>query len=140
MSSDPKTDRLATLPIFAGCSDHELEALARIVDEVEIDAGREIVRQGSHHHHAYMVVSGGASVTIGDDTVGSIGPGEIIGEVSMFDPGPASATVVANNKTDLMVIEHSDFQNVLREHPELSLTILRTLARRYHNYVESQDD
>ncbi|MEM7337838.1 MAG: cyclic nucleotide-binding domain-containing protein [Actinomycetota bacterium] len=137
MSSDPKAERLASLPIFAQCSESELSALATIADEIEVDAGREIVRQGSHHHHAYMVVSGGATASIDGAEVGTIDAGSIIGEVSMFDPGPASATVVSSQKSDLMVIEHGAFQDVLRQHPELSLTILRTLARRYHSVVDS---
>lgn len=137
MSSDPKAQRLASLPIFAQCSESELATLASIADEIEVEQGREIVRQGSHHHHAYMVVSGGATASIDGAEVGTIDAGSIIGEISMFDPGPASATVVSNQKSDLMVIEQGAFQNVLLQHPELSITILRTLARRYHDLVES---
>ena len=63
---------------------------------------------------------------------GDIGAGEVIGEIAMFDPAPASATVTTTEPTEVLVLAHRRFESVVRNNPDLAVALLRTLARRFH--------
>ena len=129
--SDAKVERLAKVPVFSGCGRKDLEAIAGVADEVTIDAGETVITQGEHLHHAYVVEEGSASVEINGEQAGDVSEGEILGEISMFDPAPAAATVTATSAMRLLVIRHDEFEETIRHHPELAISMLKTMAKRF---------
>ena len=130
MAKDPKLDRLHAAPLFAGCDRKELERLGRIIDTVDVSAGTELFRQGRREHYAYVIESGVAEVQIDGETIAEIPEGEIIGEMGLLARGPASATVAAKTPMSLLVLPHDRFEEVLRETPNLGISIARELAQR----------
>jgi len=131
--SDPKIDRLANVPVFSGCDRKELAVIASIVDEVSVDSGTAIIKQGEHLSFAYVVESGSGRVEIGGEQVGEVHVGEVLGEISMFDPAPAAATIVADTSMSLLVIRHGAFSEIIRSNPDLAISLLRTMAKRFHD-------
>lgn len=128
--ADAKIARLAQISLFSRCNEAQLEHLAQISDEVTVGAGHHIVQQGHGVHHCYVVMDGSARVTIDDEEVGQADPGEVLGEISMFDQGPASATVTANDTMELLVIDHRQFLDALATVPGLSIAMLYEMANR----------
>lgn len=133
MSKDPKLDRLHAAPLFAQCDPKELKNLVTVIDMVDVKEGSEIFRQGRREHFAYVVESGTAEVSIDGEVVAEIPEGEMIGEIGLLAPGPASATVTAKTPMSLMAIPHDRFGAVLADTPGLGIMIAKELAQRLQN-------
>ena len=69
-----------------------------------------------------------------------LGPGEIIGELTLFDPGPRSTTATAVSPASLLFLEHEDLMHVLDTNPTLAKHMLRALAQRLRRTNESLSD
>lgn len=133
MSKDQKLDRLHATPLFANCETKELKHLVSIIDMVDVEPGSEIFRQGRREYFAYVVESGIGEVSVDDEVVAEIPEGEMIGEIGLLLPGPASATVKAKTKMSLMAIPHDRFGAVLADTPGLGIAIAKELAQRLRN-------
>ena len=133
LQNDAKIDRLQASKLFAKCDKRALADLASAVDEASIVAGRTLITQGSRLNEAYAVQSGTAEVVVDGVVVGQIPAGELIGEIGLFDPGPASATVRALTDMELLVIPHNRFAQILDQTPGLAAAIARELAVRLRN-------
>ena len=102
--------------------------------------GDTIISAGADGDTAYMIVSGLVEVTIdkGDKhkILGTLGPGEIFGEMSLLDPGPRSATVKALGNTECVVTSYEEFVGAIEQHPERAAQFIRTLIRRLRQMNE----
>jgi len=125
---DAKLDHLRAVRLFRNCSHKQLEHVASILDEVEIEAGRTLCRQGEAGHEAFVVISGEATVSVDGAEVDTIGPGHLVGEISLIDHGPRTATVVAKTAMEVLVVPGNRFSQLLEEVPGLPVVIMRDLA------------
>ena len=123
-------ERLSQVPLFSECSPKELEHLSRILDEVNLPAGRVMAAQGEHGREMFIIVSGSASVVRDGEAIADLGPGDYFGELALLDAGPRTATVVATDAIDVLVIGRQQFNTVLDEVPGLARRLLTTKARR----------
>ncbi len=130
MATDGKIERLRRAPLFSGCSDKALSALASAVDGVTVEAGRTLIRERAVSHEAYLIEEGVAEVLVGDEIVAEIPAGELVGEVSLLTRDVSSATVRAKTDMSVLVIPHNRFDQVAREAPEIGMEMARDLARR----------
>jgi len=128
LHQDAKLDHLRAVRLFRNCNHKQLERVAEIVDEAEVEAGRQLCRQGEQGHEAFVVISGEASVTIDGEEVGTAGPGTLVGQVSLIDHGTRTATVTAKTPMHLLVVPAQRFTQLLDEVPGLPLAIMRDLA------------
>ena len=87
-------EHLRNVSLFQGCSTKELEKIAKASDEITMSAGTLIVDQGQTGREAFIVLSGSVVVRRNGKKVGSFGPGTVVGELSLLDHGPRTATVV----------------------------------------------
>ena len=69
-----------------------------------------------------------------------VGPGEIIGELALFDPGPRSSTVTAVSQTELLSLKHDDLIAWLEDRPQAAMNLLRALAQRLRRTNETVGD
>lgn len=135
----PLPDRLAqirNLPMFAGCTSDELEEIDRLADEVHVEAGRVVIRQGDLGQEFAMIVSGEAEIRRDDKLVASIGPGSYFGEVALLDAVTRNASVIATTDLVLEVIDRRGFNTLLDDLPRLARSILKGLA---HRMAELED-
>lgn len=123
-------DHLASVPLFAACSQKELQKIAKAVDESHVDAGRVLIEQGDTGQECFIVLDGTAAVKRNNRTFTKAGPGDCIGELALLDRGPRTATVVAETPMDLLVIGPRQFSGVLDEVPSLARKLMATLASR----------
>ena len=82
-------DHLRSVPLFAGCTRKELERIARSGDEIKMTAGSLVVDQGQTGREAFVILDGTVTVKRNGRKVATLGPGAIVGELSLLDHGPA---------------------------------------------------
>jgi CRP-like cAMP-binding protein len=123
-------DRLARIPLFSGCSAKDLKRLARASDEVAVEAGTVLTREGELGREVFVILAGAADVTREGELLATLGPGDHVGELSLLDGGPRTATVTATEDTTVLVLTRQAFNGVLDEIPTLAHKLLVSLAHR----------
>jgi CRP/FNR family transcriptional regulator, cyclic AMP receptor protein len=125
-----KIDLLKSVPLFAHLSKRQLNELARHTEELKVDAGKVLMKEGSPGGELFVIVHGKARVTRGGKQLATLGPGDFIGEMALLDSKPRSATVVADEGMLLLVIGSREFKPLLKSVPDLAEGLLRALAER----------
>jgi CRP/FNR family cyclic AMP-dependent transcriptional regulator len=120
-STKAHLDHLSNVSLFSGCTKKELEKIVRAGDEITMTAGTVIVDQGQTGREAFVVLEG---------EVTSLGPGAMVGELSLLDHGPRTATAVCETDCTLLVIDQRHFRAVLEDVPSMSVKLLAALAGR----------
>lgn len=123
-------DTLSQVPIFSGCSNRELQTIARAVKEVHHKAGTTIAREGDAGVGLFVITDGEARVTIGGKTKARLGPGDFFGEIALLDGGPRTASVIAESPLVVLGLTEWVFRGLLQEHPAIALKTLQSLAGR----------
>src|SRR6476646_4108361 len=119
---------LRNVSLFSGCTDRDLSKIAKAADEVNIPAGYTLADQGQTGREAFIIVDGSATVRRNGKKVAVLGPGAVVGELSLLDHGPRTATVTTDTETTVLVIDQRHFLAVLDDVPSLSHKLLATLA------------
>ena len=128
--SDAKIDALSKVPLFARCSQKELEFLVTRTDEVDVPAGRTLITQGRAADSFYLLLNGQATVQVDGRDRPALEPGSFFGEISMLDRGPATATVVTSAPSKLMVMSHAQFRDAIRANDQLLSQVMAAMAER----------
>ncbi|HLS14465.1 MAG TPA: Crp/Fnr family transcriptional regulator [Beutenbergiaceae bacterium] len=122
-------------PLFAELNDESYTAVRAKMTDLTFRRGEEIFHEASPGDRLFIIASG--KVKLGhtapdgrEHLLAILGPGEILGEVSLYDPGPRTATATALANTELAELGHTDLLRVLDERPEISQHLLRSLAQR----------
>ena len=124
------TESLKAVPLFAGISDRELGRIAERMSERSIAQGESITAEGQSGVGFFVIEDGTATVSVGGETVRSLGPGDYFGEIALIDSGPRSATIVADSDLRCRGMSAWEFGPLVQEHPEMAWTLLQTLAAR----------
>jgi voltage-gated potassium channel len=130
-------DLLGKVPLFAGCTQGELRALAQLGTQVTVEAGHVLTQQGKPGSEFFMVLSGVASVTKKKREVDRLKAGAYFGELAILHGGIRNATVTAATEMELMVLDAREFRSVLMTTPTIGLKMLAGLAQRLEE-VNSQ--
>jgi CRP/FNR family cyclic AMP-dependent transcriptional regulator len=122
-------DALRRVPLFTELSDRELEALARQMHERRFPEGAAVTTEGDTGAGFFVIVEGNATVSVGGENRGTLGPGDYFGEIALIDEGVRSASITA--ATDLLCYGMTpwEFRPFVEEHPQVAWALLRTLAR-----------
>lgn len=127
---------LRRVPLFADLSTAQLEGVAPFVDEVETEAGHVLIGQAEFGQELLIIVDGTAEVTRDGRHLRDVGPGDVIGEISLLDGGPRTATVIAREPTTVLSISKRAFDTVLDRVPGLPHELLRALAARLRDVTD----
>jgi len=127
---NPKVDALSRVPLFAECTQEELEFLASRTDEVDVEAGRTLIRQGSPSDTFYVLLEGEAQVEVDGKPRAPLAAGRFFGEIGMLDRGPGTATVVTRTPVRLLVMSHAQFRDAVKAHDQLLSHVLSVAADR----------
>ena len=123
-------DNLRKVALFNGCTNKELDRIARSGDEVTMTTGTMLADQGQTGREAFVVLDGTVAVKRNGRKVASLGPGSIVGELSLLDHGPRTATVTCETECSIFVISQRHFLAVLDDVPTISHKLLASLASR----------
>jgi cAMP-dependent protein kinase regulator len=137
-STDAKLAALRRVPFLSGRSDAELTKLARLADQADLPEGYVLMTEGSKGREAVVIIEGWAAVMHGDETVAAVGPGEVVGEMSLLDHGRRSATVVAKTPMKVLVVGVAQFA-MFADQPAVGRTIATNLSRRLREVEGAQN-
>ena len=93
-------------------------------------AGDALIDPGSPDRFMYVVRSGTVAIEIGGQTLEEVGPGGMVGEMSLLDEAPRSARVVALTDCEVIPVDQKRFLFMLQETPYFALDVMRTMAGR----------
>ena len=123
-------DTLRNVALFSACNKKELEKVAKASDEIRMTAGSLIVDQGQTGREAFIVLDGEVDIRRNNRKVATLGPGAVVGELSLLDHGPRTATAVCATDCTLLVIDQRRFLGVIDDVPAISHKLLASLASR----------
>ncbi len=129
---DPKEERLKGLALFKAADKNAIRHLASAADEVTVAAGHTIISEGHSRNEMFVIESGGADVLIDGKKVAEVPAGEVVGELGYFVRAPASATVITNSESTVLVIPYNRFGQILDENPAMVRGIVTELAERLY--------
>ena len=126
---------IRSAPLFSALSDDDASALRASMTQVKVTKGHTLFKEGDEGDRLYVVLEGklklGTTSVDGRENLLSIlGPGEMFGELSLFDPEPRTATATAVTDAKLLALAHDQVIGLVTAHPQASLELLRRLAQR----------
>ena len=112
---------------------------------VKVTKGHTLFKEGEEGDRLFVVLDGklklGKSSPDGRENLQEIlGPGEMFGELSLFDPGPRTATATAITDAKLLMLPHEKVLDLITSQPAVSLELLRRLAQRLRDSRGEQSD
>ena len=134
-SSEETIALLLRVPVFSTLSAEELAQVAEVVVPRRFEAGEVVFKEGDEGTTCYIVRSGQARAIRGHPdgrsiTLAHFAPGDIFGEMAMFDGERRSATVETTEATEAIAILSTDMHRLLREHPDISVKLMSALGQR----------
>ena len=138
-------DRLRTAPLFAALDDDAAAALRASMVEVRLAKGDVLFSEGEPGEKLFLVETGkiklGHTAADGRESIIAVlGAGEMLGELSLFDPGPRTATATAVTNTKVLSMSHEALLPWLVGRPDLAVSLLAALARRLRRTNEALAD
>ncbi|MEP3049604.1 MAG: Crp/Fnr family transcriptional regulator [Roseibium sp.] len=134
MTLEAEVEALRKVPLFRGIDETKLRLLAFISDRTEYPEGERLCTQGEEGDCAFIILSGDADVLVqtaqGEKKVAQVSENSIVGEIAILCDVPRTATLVAANQMDVLTVSKDDFLKLLKEFPDISLEVMRTLAVR----------
>jgi len=135
-------DLLRRVPLFALLTESQAQQIADAVIKRRFKRGDRIVEQGLKSNALYIILSGRARV-LASDTRGrevilaTLQPGDYIGEMSLIDNEPHSATVRAEVQTDVLMLGRSEFARCMPESSSMAYAVMRVLVQRLRHSVRN---
>ncbi len=130
MEKDRKLELLRSVPLFSACSRASLARIARLVDEIDLPAGHLLTQQGRIGNEFFIVVDGTVQVDQDGRRVNTLGPGDFLGEISLIDHRPRTATATCETPCRVLVLAHREFHTLLADSPAIASAVLKSLAER----------
>jgi CRP-like cAMP-binding protein len=136
---------LASVSIFSSMSDDELDLLLRATTTKKLDARQTLFRKGDAGNQLYAIASGSLKVMAtgadGRDVLFTLlGAGDVIGEISILDGGERSASAVAFEPTELLVLHRRELIPFLEQHPHIAIGLAGVLAAMVRRLSERAED
>ena len=132
-SKSVQIQNLQKVSLFSGCSKRELQHIAKAGDVITMTDGTTIVDQGQMGREAFVILSGSVLVRRGGRKITTLAEGDVVGELSLLDHGPRTASAICVGDCTLFVLDQRHFRQVLEEQPQISFKLLGTLAGHIRN-------
>ena len=132
---DHKTELLQRVPLFARFGRNELEQVSRLVDEIDVPAGQELLSQGAFAQEFFVISDGSVRVERDGKVIRSLGPGDFLGEIALLDGGKRTASATAEVPSRLLVLGHREFHSLLDKFPSVRTAVLEGLAARVRHLM-----
>ena len=131
--------KLGAVPLFEDLTKRELSRLYRESKIVNHGEGHTIVVEGRGGHGFHLIRSGTARVLRNGRLLARLGPGKFFGELSLFDSGPRTATIVSETPLEVLVVSRADFRRLVQGNPTLAWKLLAHLACRLREEQSARD-
>ena len=130
-SHDDKADALGRAPLFQNLSRGELVELAKLTEDLEVEEGKVLAREGDLGSEFFVVVDGEVAVTKGGRELRRLGAGDFFGEIALIWDSPRrTATVTAATPLRFFVLTRQAFRSLIDHHPDIERNVLEALEER----------
>lgn len=128
---DTKVDALSKAPLFSALSKQELGALAKATEDLEVEEGKVLTREGDLGREFFVIVEGDVLVTRDDSEVRRLGPGDFFGEIALiYENARRTATVTSASPLRFFVLTRQSFRSLLEHQPEIEDKVMAALEER----------
>ena len=121
---------LKSVGMFSEIPEESLVEVANAVEEMEVERGEAIFRQGEFGTSMYIVVEGKVVVREQEHDLGELGEREVFGELAALDPVPRSATVTAAVDSYLFRVDQSVLYDLMTRHVDVARGVIKVLCKR----------
>src|SRR5262245_30049077 len=132
-ATSQKIEMLKNVPVFHELSRRELLEVDELLHERTYELDEIIFEEGDAGHGIFIVVSGKVRVKsrckVLESVVAEFGPGEMFGELSLFDEAPRSGTVVAMESTVVVALFQAEFSSLLMKNKSIGVKVLMAISR-----------
>ena len=136
---------IGSVPLFEALGEQDQAELRAAMNETTLRRGETLFNEGDPGDRLYILTEG--KVKLGhtsadgrENLIAVLGPGELLGELTLFDPGPRSTTATAVASTRMLELEHKELMEFLETRPQLAKHMLKALAQRLRRTNESLAD
>jgi CRP-like cAMP-binding protein len=139
------TELLASIPLFSSVEPHLLQALQARMQRRTFERGEAIFFKGDDGDTLYVILSGEVKIVLaspeGQESILIVfGDGDFFGEMALFDAKPRSADAVAVGSTTTLTLHRREFEQFVRENPEVAFPIFRALTARLRRTTHRLED
>jgi len=134
-------EAVCNLPFVSDLDEGECGRLAAIASIVTLKKGQILIEQGKRDDSLYVLINGRLQVNReitggGHVTLACIREGEMAGEMGFLDDSEHSATLQADDTTDVLQIKREHLEDLLNEHPQIVYKLMRAIAREVHEITK----
>jgi CRP/FNR family transcriptional regulator len=138
-------DVLAGVPLFAALDEDTSRLLASALTTRDVRRGHVVFREGDAGDRLFIVLEGKIKIVRAaadgrENLLAVLGRGELFGELSLFDPGPRTATAIAVTDGRLASLDHDDLRPLLLAQPQVAVGLIQALAQRLRRTNEAMAD
>jgi CRP-like cAMP-binding protein len=130
LSRGRKVDLLRKIPLFSECSRADLDAVARVTDELALPIGRVLMRQGAKGRELVLLIEGDVAIVRNGKKIATRSGGDFLGELALVTGRPRTATATATTDLRVLVLDGLNFDRLLRDVPAIGLKVMRAVAER----------
>jgi CRP/FNR family transcriptional regulator, cyclic AMP receptor protein len=130
LRKNAKIEALKRVPLFARCSKKELGEIAQIADEIDLPEGKVLTKEGASGREFFVLMDGSAEVRRKRRKIGTLGPGDFLGEIALVTKTPRTATVKTTTPVRALVVSEQNFRRLLDHTPQVQIKVLEALAER----------
>ena len=131
--TDEKLELLKRTPLLSALGRKEIEAVGRLVDEIDVPAGRVLMREGDTGREFFVLVEGAVGIDLGGTRIRTLHAGDFFGEIALLAEGPRTATATTDGASRLLVLGHREFHSLMDQFPAIRTSVLEALAVRIRN-------
>lgn len=137
LSTVEKVLFLKQVDLFKKIPGDELARIGRITREVTFGMGEALIYEGDIGDSAYLIIDGAVKVQASGNELATLSKNDFVGEMSILDSEPRSATVIATEPVRALKIGREDFYDILNERNEIAQGIIKVLTWRLRNMQSS---
>ena len=134
---DPTTELLSSVDLFKGLKKKDLKKVAAALKEIDFPEGAVVTAEGDADARFYVIADGEARVTVNGRKRAVLSTGAYFGEIALIDGGTRSATITAESPLRTFTLAPWNFKPLLKENPDIALTILVEMCRRLRSVEKS---
>ena len=130
-SHDDKATALGRTPLFRNLARGDLVRLAMATEDLEVEAGKVLAREGEIGQEFFVIVDGEVSVSKDGQEIRRLGPGDFFGEIALvWDSPRRTATVTAATPLRFFVLTRQSFRSLISHQPEIEKKVLEAVEER----------
>jgi CRP-like cAMP-binding protein len=121
---------LRSVPLFESLPRDARGVIAQHADDIDVDEGTELVRQGEFAYEFFVIETGGAEVLRDGEHLADLGPGDFLGEMGIVSKAVRNATVRTTSNSRVIVMTEQDFRSMSRSYPDIASRIQAAVEER----------